>query len=230
MTIPIQELEQDILNVQKQIKRLPTVKDYQKYGKYGLNTIKRRFGKWNIALITVFNETNRPSRKPPKEIKCDNCKNLFFKNPSSIKTHNFCCQSCAAQFNNKKRSKKPLSKQCKCCNKLIPKKNSYCSICISKGKHLRGGKPLAEKTIEEACKTNDANRYNNIRDHARRITRSREQICYNCQYNKHVETCHIKDISDFDIKTKIKIVNDPKNLVLLCSNCHWELHNNLLKL
>jgi 5-methylcytosine-specific restriction endonuclease McrA len=49
--------------------------------------------------------------------------------------------------------------------------------------------------------------------------------CNNCGYDKHVEICHIKPISEFDVNTKIKEVNSPDNLVQLCPNCHWEFDN-----
>ena len=46
--------------------------------------------------------------------------------------------------------------------------------------------------------------------------------CQECGYDKHVEVCHIKPIASYDIKTPIDTINDPKNLLVLCRNCHWE--------
>ena len=94
------------------------------------------------------------------------------------------------------------------------------------GKHLPGGKNLADKTIKEIMRErNNSSRFNNIRKHSRIITSKRIQKCYNCGYDKHVETCHIKNISKFPLDTKISIVNHPDNLILLCPNCHWEFDN-----
>lgn len=72
------------------------------------------------------------------------------------------------------------------------------------------------------------NRYNQIRQDARRITKIRQQKCERCGYDKHVETCHVKSICDFDENEFVCVVNSNDNLLLLCPNCHWE-HDNALK-
>ena len=51
-----------------------------------------------------------------------------------------------------------------------------------------------------------------------------------CGYDKHVECCHIKAVSDFPDTALLGEVNAPGNLVLLCRNCHWELDHGLLVL
>lgn len=71
----------------------------------------------------------------------------------------------------------------------------------------------------------DANRFSKIRMMARKITKNREQKCSKCNYNKHVETCHIKSISSFLLETPISVINSEENLILLCPNCHWEKDN-----
>ena len=76
----------------------------------------------------------------------------------------------------------------------------------------------------------DANRYRAIRDHARKITSKRIQECHICKYNNHVETCHIKEIKSFSPETKVKKINNPSNLVLLCGNHHWELDHGFLSI
>ena len=42
--------------------------------------------------------------------------------------------------------------------------------------------------------------------------------------------CHIKAIKDFDDNTTLGEVNDPKNIVVLCPNHHWEFDNDKLSL
>src|SRR5579885_737344 len=51
--------------------------------------------------------------------------------------------------------------------------------------------------------------------------------CQGCGYDKHVEMCHIKGIATFDLDTPLGIVNDEKNVVILCRNCHWELDHGM---
>lgn len=72
------------------------------------------------------------------------------------------------------------------------------------------------------------NCYSNVRYHARQITSLRQQKCEICSYDKHVETCHIKSICEFEDDELIATVNAEDNLILLCPNCHWE-HDNYLK-
>jgi hypothetical protein len=52
------------------------------------------------------------------------------------------------------------------------------------------------------------------------------QHCEVCGYHKHYEICHIHAIKDFSLETKLRVVNNPSNLVALCPNCHWEFDHN----
>lgn len=54
--------------------------------------------------------------------------------------------------------------------------------------------------------------------------------CENCGYNKHTELCHIKDVTLFPLETTLGEINDIKNIVVLCPNCHWEFDNGRLRL
>jgi len=225
MKININNLKYDLKKVYEITGCLPTVMSYKKHGNYGLTTIKRHWGSWNKALIEVWNETNSV-RHEMKKIICPTCKNKF---KQKFLLQKYCSQRCAAITLNKIRPKRKKSmKKCNCCNNMIPVRDMYCSECRKIGKHLRGGILLGEKTIKEVM-DKGANRYGVIRGHARQVVKSRLSICENCGYKKHVEVCHKKHISKYPITTKIKEINIPKNLVLLCSNCHWELDHGILK-
>lgn len=69
-----------------------------------------------------------------------------------------------------------------------------------------------------------------IRIHAEKIiARSGIKIeCAICGYDKYVEVCHIKAVSDFSDSILISEINAVGNLVLLCPNHHWEFDHNLL--
>lgn len=71
-----------------------------------------------------------------------------------------------------------------------------------------------------------------IRQHSRYwyIKSGRPLACAICDYNKHVEICHIKDVQDFPQNAKITTINEPENLVALCRNHHWEFDNGHLTL
>ena len=55
--------------------------------------------------------------------------------------------------------------------------------------------------------------------------------CQVCKYSKHVDLAHIQAVASFDKDTaKLKEINHPDNLLVLCKNCHWEFDNGLLKI
>ena len=55
-------------------------------------------------------------------------------------------------------------------------------------------------------------------------------VCKLCNYEKHVEICHRKSVSDFSDETTVSEINHIDNLVALCPNHHWELDNLSLKI
>ena len=140
----------------------------------------------------------------------------------------FCGRSCAAKFNNKIKPKRISSNKCKSCSLSISHNKTYCMVCDSK----RIRYPIETKTLEESIDSigKTANRYRSIRDSARNklIASGIPTCCNNCNYNKHVEVCHIKSISSFPLDTKIAEINNISNLIYLCPNCHWEFDNDLL--
>ena len=54
--------------------------------------------------------------------------------------------------------------------------------------------------------------------------------CQKCGYSNHIEFCHIKAVSSFGDDALLGEVNDPKNILVLCPNHHWELDNGMLRL
>ena len=145
-------------------------------------------------------------------------------------TNDFCSSSCAATYNNKHHIKRKRTKKCQGCENLVTSRYTYCQDCIFQGKHLRGGIPAKNKPLSYyANKRQDANRYCYIRQQAQKITASWPPKCKICGYDKHVETCHLRDISDFPLTATLQEINHPDNLALLCCNHHWEFDHGLLK-
>ena len=133
----------------------------------------------------------------------------------------FCSHSCAAKHNNSIRVRKQTKKYyCKYCQVTISNKWTAKRVC----------KDCYYKFVSADFKTIGESSHSKIRCHARNITNKRKQICANCNYDKFVETCHIEPIKNFSKDTLLIIVNDPKNLILLCPNCHWEFDHNKLDL
>ena len=57
-----------------------------------------------------------------------------------------------------------------------------------------------------------------------------QHSCQHCNYNIHVELCHIKSITSFSEDTPVGVVNCSDNILVLCRNCHWELDHGHLDL
>lgn len=71
-----------------------------------------------------------------------------------------------------------------------------------------------------------------IRDLARRKYLKSEfpKECAVCGYAKFFDVCHIKDISAYDPRTTVAVINSFDNLIALCKNHHNEFDRGLLKL
>lgn len=131
----------------------------------------------------------------------------------------FCNRSCSAKHVNRGRVR--LGKNlCTQCATPIHSGRKYCGNC-------RGQQ--SSRTIEEMLyhSSYKSNAYSNIRQHARRAAKSIPNICLICGYNKHVEVCHKKGISEFPLNTPLLVVNALSNLRKLCPNCHWEYDKKL---
>jgi hypothetical protein len=216
MKIDIKELENDLKRVYEKLGKPPSIKEYLTHGEYGKNTIYRAWnGSWNNALLSVIGKINIEKPAPLKNISCKHCKKEFMPNWGK---QEYCSVSCA----NKCVPRRKKTKKCKICQTLIFSDYTYCPKCIKERNEKLSNTQLSS-FIE---KRNDANRFGQIREHARKIMKNEPQICIICGYSKHVEVAHRKDIKDFSSTTLIKEINDKKNLILLCPNCHWEFDHN----
>jgi hypothetical protein len=224
MKIKTEKLIEDLKMVEATIGKLPMKNEYKKIGKYSVNTICRRFGSWNEALLEIFGEVKRSSPQGTVTKKCDNpnCVKTITFNKSEERDHNFCSQSCSAIVLNKVHPKRKFTKTCTKCKMLISKSRTYCEDCFKKMYE-----EFKERKIGELLYVDGPNRYGSVRRYARMVTSNRERKCYYCGYDKHVQTCHIKPISSFPLNAKLEEVNAEDNLLLLCPNCHWELDHDL---
>jgi len=143
----------------------------------------------------------------------------------------YCSRSCAASVNNKKPKRKRTS-LCAFCGKYTkstPRSGVHkCRDCYLK----ECADKFGEKTIGDFDSTYSRHRYQNVRNHAHNVARLHDlkKVCPECGYSLSVQLSHKKPISSFSLDTKLKVVNNIKNLVFLCRNHHWELDNGFLKL
>ena len=76
-----------------------------------------------------------------------------------------------------------------------------------------------------------ANAYDTIRQNARTYSKYFYPAkCLLCNYDKHYEVCHVKDLKDFSGDETIFEVNNKTNLIHLCPNCHWEFDHGQISL
>lgn len=167
----------------------------------------------------------RAKREKPIEVQCLKCGTNFLKKASEIRNspNHFCSRSCSTSHNNAVSAKRAVSGACRQCGASISTKYIYCTDC-------RSSRLFKNKTFADViCLSNKASRYCRIREHARKLYQN-ITTCEVCGYEKHVEICHIKPLSSYDMTTLVFEVNDRNNIAVLCPNCHWELDNGLLHL
>lgn len=138
----------------------------------------------------------------------------------------FCSRSCSTSFNNKKKEK--VKRYCEQCGALIGEGvNCRRKLCDKCNPSIVD---WDEITIDELREKRQYLIHSRIRELSRKKASKELRFCKcaECGYNKHVEVCHIKAISDFTDNTPIEKINDLSNLVGLCPNHHWEFDNGLL--
>ncbi len=175
--------------------------------------------------LNIYNKQFISVALPLIEVACGECKVKVYKKNKDLKRAkngvHFCSRKCATIFFGKKR--KTLPKMCNECGKSYKRKATVkkCSVCISRMKNRLLNVKKKDTTHPK------------IRSHARVIyfrTNKNANNCENCGYDKHIQICHKKNVSDFGDEARLKDINHIKNLIGLCPNCHWEFDNGLLKL
>lgn len=129
----------------------------------------------------------------------------------------FCSRSCAVRTN----------------NRLYPKRVKKIRIVESNGKSRLIVKPQTLGDLKKKYSESGVHGswwYSEVRSAARRQNSGRPKKCQACDYDKHVEYCHIKPIRSFSDDTLIVEINKPENIAILCRNHHWELDHGHLSL
>lgn len=176
------------------------------------------------------------SRSRSKLIDCNNCSKEILKSNADIKKSKsgnfFCSRSCAATYNNRTSPKrKPLGK-CKICSKSIKSSRLYCSVeCRDKSRRPK---------ISQNERLNNAK--NAVISYRQRMKKRAVEYkggsCKICGYNKCFRALSFHHIDpktkDFTISgltykwARIKAEID--KCILVCLNCHSEIHSGLITL
>lgn len=165
---------------------------------------------------------------------CGNCNKEVTRILSQANKGNniFCSRSCAASYNNKVFPKKPPAIKYYCvCGKQKTKNAKNCINCVSvvdeyKAKTLKEYKEMVSTKGKHPSWA---------MAHIRNFNRSWNSNltilpCQKCNYDYHVELCHIKPISSYDENTMLGEINDPSNILVLCPNHHYEFDSGKLSL
>jgi predicted restriction endonuclease len=112
------------------------------------------------------------------------------------------------QFNNKSRNK----------NKVVYF-NSYQIYENLTKKQL--SEKYSKKRISQIIRTNSQTKY---------LKSNKYKKCYSCDYDKHIDICHIKPVAGFSDNCKLSEINSIENLIALCPNHHKEFDRNITNL
>lgn len=201
---------------------------------YCLHKFNRRLSEHNNNIkrkrkITVCSHkclSNLRRKYTDKKRICKQCNNEFLFN-----YHNqlFCSSSCSSTYNNSKRKKKKL---CIICKNVVEKYAKYCNSCRFTRSFEKNNKAdYSQISLEDLKAKYSLSAYHaKLRGHARsQYAKSKKPMkCKNCDYDLHVDICHVRDIKDFPLDTKVSVVNHIDNLIALDKRCHWEYDHGLL--
>lgn len=153
------------------------------------------------------------------------------------KNNKFCSRSCSAKTNNiGNHYHKPRQKICKNCSAVFEIfRGNICKTCKEKTKEIRTLEIISKKstTLKDLFDRSSmkglprAMRFVEVRNTARSWNKHWES-CAVCDYQLHIEICHIRPVSEFPDTSTLGEVNDPLNIIGLCPNHHWELDNGFM--
>ncbi len=167
-------------------------------------------------------------------VKCKNCLCVIQvpegRKPSLVKTRKFCSHSCSAKHNNLGVTRHHNGNTCRICEKLIAFNLKFCSRdcreILSSQRKLERAKRAGSHVISWRQRTK------------LRAIAYKGGACQICGYNKAVRALQFHHLipgeKDFNISRASKswqsIKTELDKCILLCSNCHAEVHEEIVEL
>ncbi len=167
-------------------------------------------------------------------VKCKNCLCVIQvpegRKPSLVKTRKFCSHSCSAKHNNLGVTRHHNGNTCPICEKLIAFNLKFCSRdcreILSSQRKLERAKRAGSHVISWRQRTK------------LRAIAYKGGACQICGYNKAVRALQFHHLipgeKDFNISRASKswqsIKTELDKCILLCSNCHAEVHEEIVEL
>lgn len=151
--------------------------------------------------------------------KCQNC-------DTETSNPRFCSRSCSAILTGKEHPRRQRTKKCKFCSSLITSDKTFCSKeCYTNGRSKRkASKPVGYAKLK------------NFRTRLKyQCVEYKGGKCFICSYDKCIKALEFHHLDptqkDFSISTISKSFETVKSeldkCVLLCANCHREVHAGL---
>lgn len=140
----------------------------------------------------------------------------------------FCSRSCAATFNNSSNPKRRVAGACAACNTPISTRTKYCSVTC------RFGQTDPARIRQHRTKWMQEFRY----ERKQRAVDAKGGKCEHCGYAKSLRALQFhhldpsqKDfnLSRFDGKWE-RVEVELTKCILVCANCHAEIHDELVGL
>ena len=211
-----------IIEISKDLEKTPTGLEFYKLSGYSKRTITNIFGSYNQLIKEANLKPKRIMQKFNRN--CKQCNKEILLPNYKLKKNNFCSLKCSNIFNNPKINKITI---CENCNLNFTKSKDKVSNTCSKLCHIELG--MKHRLIKDSIKREGSNTYDTIRKNARIYSKYFYPLkCMLCDYDKHYEVCHIKDLKNFTGEETIYEVNNKYNLIHLCPNHHWEFDHNQL--
>ena len=165
------------------------------------------------------------------QVTCLQCGSAFDRAESEVKrsSHHFCSRSCSASYWNRQNPKRKKEGRCRVCGDAVHTSERWCS------------EECKAKTHQESVARNKALRGARVVSYRQRIKRkaiaAKGGCCQICGYAKAIRSLHFHHLDpkqkDFGIGygsafSSEKTQKELDKCVLLCSNCHGEVHEGPL--
>ena len=234
------QITQELKRIAEELNRNPKREEFVILNNFSISKrqLLKYFDTYTDALLSAGLQPKADRRDQGViETNCKQCSTIIVKNKSELKKSEnaFCSRSCSATYNNPLKPKKAegkyvlRNKTCLNCDTQYQKDGRDVATTCSQLCFMELG--MKQRIMKDAVKRAGANTYDTIRQNARSYSKHFYPAkCMICNYDKHYEVCHVKDLKDFTREETIYEVNNKTNLIHLCPNCHWEFDHSMLDL
>lgn len=167
-------------------------------------------------------------------VRCLGCRQAIlpklYESPGNVKRRRFCGHSCAAATNNRKYPKRKPEGECDVCSKTIRTTLKYCSkVCKAVATNQRR---------KIATKTNSKYVIAWRQEVKLRAVALKGGKCCICGYSKSIRALHFHHVDPTTKKFTLShgihawatVLAELEKCILVCSNCHGEIHDGLLNI